>query len=384
MSSFKNPFLTGTNLIPELYFGRENEIIRVVNEITSGNNVSLIAPPKIGKKSLIKSVFSNRDITRSYFTFFIDIRTTRSMGEFVLLLSRTILEGLKPFGKNIYQEYIDSIVTLKPYIIYDSRDTPSLNISLDHIDNPGVTLDEIFNFLDETGKPCIIAIDEFQYLANFPGKNILSTFRTYIQHCKSARFIFSGSQVSQMEKIFTAHNSPFYQSTSVINLGTIPANIYSAFAFRQFTESGFEISADVIFAVYEKFEGITWYMQKIMHTLYSNAVKGTICTMEMLPDAINETLDCYDYTYSDLMLRIPEKQKELLIAVSKEGKVNGITSGGFVKKYNLPSQSSVQAALKGLIEKEYITRTFNPETKTFVYSLADKFLELWLNHTLTH
>lgn len=379
MPSPKNPFLTGSNLSPELYFGRDNEINRMINEINSGNNVSLLGPSKIGKKSLINSAFANREIGRNYYTFFIDIRTTRTMGEFVLLLSKTILEVLKPFGKNVYEEYINSIVSLKSYIIYDSRDIPYLNLSLDKIDNEGITLDEIFNFLDETGKPCIVAIDEFQQISNYPGKNILNTIRTYVQHCKSARFIFSGSRVSEMEKIFVKQASPFYQSTSVITLEAIPANIYSAFAFRQFTENGFEISADVIFAIFEKFEGVTWYMQKVLNTIYNNAIKGTICTLEMLPDAIAETLDCYDYTYSDLMLRIPEKQKELLVAISKEGKVNGITSGSFVKKYNLPSQSSVQAALKGLLEKDYITRTTNPDTKASIYFLTDKFLELWLN-----
>ena len=51
---------------------------------------------------------------------------------------------------------------------------------------------------------------------------------------------------------------------------------------------------------------------------------------------------------------MPEKQKELLIAITKEGKASAITSGAFIKKYRLPSSSSVQSALKGLLEKKLL------------------------------
>lgn len=53
---------------------------------------------------------------------------------------------------------------------------------------------------------------------------------------------------------------------------------------------------------------------------------------------------------------MPEKQKELLIAITKEGKASAITYGAFIKKYRLPSSSSVQSALKGLLEKDFVTQ----------------------------
>ncbi len=388
MASAQNPFLTSSSIVPEYYFGRESETIRLVNEINSGNNVALISPSKMGKKSLIHSIFGLRDIQRNYFTFFIDIRSTKTLAELVLMLSKSILEELKPFGKNAYEEFINNLESLKNGISYDSKGIPSLNMSIGDIDNEGITLDEIFNFLDEAGKPCILAIDEFQQISSYSaknkkssGKSISSTFRTYVQHCKSARFIFSGSVESEMNKLFKSNSGPFFQTVSIINLGPIPLEKYSENVVRLFRQGGFDISADLISTVYEKFDGVTWYMQKVMNTLYNNAVRGNICTLEMLPDALKDILESFDYAYSDLMFRIPEKQKGLLEAISKEGKVTGITSGSFVKKYNLPSQSSVQAAMKGLIEKEYIVKyTVSTTTgQNTIYTLSDKFLQLWLN-----
>ena len=70
--------------------------------------------------------------------------------------------------------------------------------------------------------------------------------------------------------------------------------------------------------------------------------------------------------------RLPERQKQLLIAINKEGEARAVTSGGFVKKNSLPSPSSVQAALKGLLEKDFITH------EQGVYRIYDRFFGIWL------
>lgn len=69
---------------------------------------------------------------------------------------------------------------------------------------------------------------------------------------------------------------------------------------------------------------------------------------------------------------MPEKQKELLIALAKEGKVRVVTSGEFVRNYRLSSPSSVQAALRGLPEKDFITQ------EQGVYQVYDRFFGIWL------
>ena len=72
------------------------------------------------------------------------------------------------------------------------------------------------------------------------------------------------------------------------------------------------------------------------------------------------------------MFRLPDKQGKLLISIAKDEKVVAPTSSDFVKKHNLISASSIQAALKGLIEKEFVTRDEHG------YAVYDKFFEMWL------
>ena len=80
----------------------------------------------------------------------------------------------------------------------------------------------------------------------------------------------------------------------------------------------------------------------------------------------------YSFTYSELLYQLPEKQKELLIAICKEGKATALTSGKFIHKYSLPSSSSVQSALKGLLEKDFVTK------EGAFYMGYDRFFSLWL------
>ena len=70
---------------------------------------------------------------------------------------------------------------------------------------------------------------------------------------------------------------------------------------------------------------------------------------------------------------IPEKQKELLYAIAKDGEAERVTSAEFIKRHSLSSASSVQSATKKLLEKDIITEIGK------VYSLTDKLFAMWIN-----
>ena len=73
-------------------------------------------------------------------------------------------------------------------------------------------------------------------------------------------------------------------------------------------------------------------------------------------DAINYNLNMASDTYETLLRQMPEKQRNVFIAISAEDEARSVKSGAFAKKYHLPSPSSVNSALKGLLEKDFITQ----------------------------
>lgn len=264
------------------------------------------------------------------------------------------------------------MTSLKAGFSLDMSGMPVWNIELGDVKSPETTLDEIFHYLSVADKPCIVAIDEFQQVAQYPEKNTEALLRTYIQHCHNARFIFAGSQRHLMGEMFINPARPFYQSVSIIHLTGIEKSKYITFAQHHFRIARKEINATVIDSLYDRFEGITWYLQKVLNILFAVTPQGEVCDKEMIEQALDFILDSYSFTYSELLYQLPEKQKELMIAICKEGKATSLTSGKFIHKYSLPSSSSVQSALKGLLEKDFVTKEGS------FYMVYDRFFSLWL------
>ena len=372
MDKVGNPFITNGYISKDYFCDREEEQKRVLREINGGSNLALISTRRMGKTGLIQHCFNNERIKKNYYTFFIDIYAAKSLRDLVFALSKVILKTLKPKGKKALEQFWSSVRSLQANVSFDINGNPSFHVGLGDILSAEATLDELFTYLQNADKPCIVAIDEFQQIAGFAEKNVEAILRTHIQHCPNAHFVFAGSQRHTMGNLFQSASRPFYQSVSMMHLESIPLTKYTAFARRHFKNAQKDVTPETVETIYQQFEGITWYMQKILQVLYEMTPAGTVCEKDLLQQAKENILGSYNYTYQETLFRLPEKQKELLIAIAKEDKVKAATSGAFIQKYKLTSASSVQAALKGLMEKDFITLELG------IYQMYDRFFRLWL------
>ena len=367
-----NPFILYGYESEKYFCDRRAETAELKRLVTNGNNVALIAPRRIGKTGLIENLFHQRDIMRQYYTFLIDIYATKNIEEMVLALSTSMLSSLRPKGTRVMQHFVSLLTSLRAGVSFDPMGNPSWSLEVGNIKQPWTTLDEIFRYINEADKPCIVAIDEFQTVSTYADSKIEALLRTYIQHCRNAQFIFSGSQRSMMGEMFNSPARPFYQSTSTITLGCIPLEKYIPFAQAHFKDAGKQLQSDVVASVYQQFEGITWYVQRVLNELFSMTNPGEECTSDMVSLAVANILRANEFTYQSTLFQLPPKQKELLIAISKEGKAQNLMSSAFIRKYHLPGSSSVQSATKGLLDKNFITMSLG------IYEVYDKFFALWL------
>ena len=371
-SMVNNPFILYGYESEKYFCDRKTETQELKRLVTNGNHVALIAPRRIGKTGLIENLFHQKDIQRDYYTFLVDIYATKNIEELIMAMGASMLSSLRPKGAKVIQKFVDILSSLRTGISFDAMGNPSWNVEVGDIRLPRTTLDEIFEYIDTADKPCIIAIDEFQTVSCYNDGKIEALLRTYIQHCRNAHFIFSGSQRTMMGEMFLSPSRPFYQSTSMMNIGCIPLDKYSVFAQKLFKEANKGISAETIAKVYQRFEGVTWYVQRVLNELFSLTPQHGTCDEDMLDIAIKNILRANEFTYQSLLFQLPIKQKELLMAIAKEGKAQNLTSSAFVKKYRLTSSSSVQSAIKGLLEKNFATSNLG------VYEVYDKFFGLWL------
>lgn len=371
--SINNPFVVGKYLSDKYFCDREKETEFLRKQITNGRDVALISPRRIGKSGLIQHFFNQPDIREKYYIFFVDIYATTSLAEFVYTLGKEIYDQLKPQATIWKERFFQIVASLRMGFKLDSMTgMPSFDIGLGDIQAPQTTLDEIFAYIEEADKPCIIAIDEFQQIGGYIEKNMEALLRTKIQQCRRAQFIFSGSKRHMMSNMFNSPVKPFYQSAISMGLEPLPLETYTDFASRLFEERGKHIDRDVVAAVWKRFDGYTWFIQMMMNELFAQTPAGGTCKPNMITEAQRNVVMTQENSYKDLLSNIPPKQKIVLQAIAKEGNAQNITSAKFIKKYNLNSASSVQAAVKVLLKNDLLTQHEGS------YRVHDFFFSDWL------
>lgn len=374
-NEINNPFVVGKYVSPDYFCDREEETAFLKKQTDNGRNTALMAPRRLGKTGLIHHFLAQDEIKERYHVFFVDIYATGSLSEFAYLLGNAIYKQLKPLRTQWTEKFFQVITSLRAGFKLDAlTGEPTFDIGIGEIEQPQTTLDEIFAYLEAADKPCIVAIDEFQQIMKYGEKNIEALLQTKIQECKHTIFIFSGSQRHLMSQIFNSPSKPFYQSVISVDLKPLERQTYIDFSQRQFIHYGRDIDPALVGMVYDEFEGTTWYMQMMMNELFALTDKGKVCEMEMFETAKRNVIVMQEMNYKEMLQQVPNKQKPVLLALAKERTAVNALSGGFVKRYGLSSASSVQSALKGLLEKDIITRTEEG------YRVYDFFFAEWLRH----
>ena len=334
-----NPFLISGYHSPEFFCDRKNETKTIISALHNGRNVTLIAPRRMGKTGLIHHSFYNiKEENAEIITLYMDILSTQNLGDFVKLFAETVLDKLD-FAIDITSANEES------------------------------TLKEVFNYLASSEKRCYIAIDEFQQITEYPEKGVEALLRSYIQFLPNVNFIFAGSKKHIMQKMFTSSTRPFYQSTQILNIGEIQRQEYANFAIENFAKKNLKISEDTFNAMYDRFDGHTWYIQNLLNRLYGY---GEDVNLESVEFAINQVVSEYSYSYIDLLNSCTASNVRLIEAIASEGCVKEIYAGEFISKYKLTGASSVSASLTKLEENEIVYKSENG------YIIYDRFMSEWL------
>lgn len=371
----ENPFIVTGKIKPEYFCDRVEEAKRLTRCILSGGeNIVIISPRRLGKTGLIYYCFDKPEVQEQVTTLFIDILRTTSLQEFTYLLGRVVFKTLGSRSQQMLKNIIDTMRSLRGSFGYDPiQGTPTFDLKLGDITNPTYTLEEIFACLEQAEQRCIVAIDEFQQIVNYPEKNVEALLRTHIQQSAKANFVFAGSERHIMGEMFLDHARPFYQSASIMSLAPISIDKYSAFIQHHFKANQLAVTAEAISRVYEQFQGNTYYIQKTFRGAFSASVEaGITCDVSLVERIIDEMMSESGHKYNETLARLTLPQKELLYAIADEGHAQRITSGQFIKRHRLQSASSVQAALRKLMEYGLVT------TKDGSYSIEDQLFYHWL------
>ena len=369
-----NPFIiTADYYGPEYFCDRQAETEALESNIANGRNTVLISSRRMGKSGLIAHVFNRAFVKSNFKTFSIDLYPTSSLAELILLLAKEITGPLKSKGQSLLESFLGIVKSLRPGFKVDPVTGQFVfDLSLGEIVKPVDSLKEIFQYLEGSEVPCLVSMDEFQQIAEYPDNNVLELLRTYVQKCKHTWFIFAGSDRRMMEKLFNNPSEPFYMSCSPLYLDAIQYENYLAFARHHFEAAGKSLQEESFKQVYELFDGHTWYVQRLMNEMFAWTKPGEVADAQMASDALTFVIKTYARTFQEQMSSYPEAQKQLLIAIAKDGQAQQVTSVAFCKKHSMKSPSTVQSALRVLHDKGIVRKDGT------TYSVTNRLLGIWL------
>lgn len=369
-----NPFITSGYVSPEYFCDRENETRQLVQNIQGHSHTVLISPRRMGKTGLIEHCFNQEVIKNDYHTFFLDIYSTMNLNDFVFLLGNRICRSLKTKDKQLMEMFVKVVKSIQFTIGFDEAGMMNGSFGLGDIKDSQKSLEEIFQYLEEAKRPCVVAIDEFQQIEKYPEKNVEALLRTYIQHCNNATFIFAGSQRHIIQNMFASASKPFYNSSNMMSLAPIAKEKYVEFAVRMFAIFGKVCAPEYIDNLYDTLEGHTWYMQAVLYLAFYMTDKK--CSPTIINEALIKRVTDNEDVFESMYYGLSERQRSVLKAIAAEGKAKQTQSVAFIKKYGLTSASSVQSAIRQLMDKDLVT------TEKGTYRVDDRFFGFWLKNQL--
>lgn len=374
-----NPFLVKGYVSPEYFCDREKETETLLRNIQNGVDTTLISPRKYGKTGLILHLFDAIQRKKlPYETLYVDIFATRSLSDFIKALAEAVMKKF-PEKSHVGNKFMTFIRGLRPVISYDSlTGVPQIQINYQMTAEKEHTLSGLLEFLDSQEIDIVLAIDEFQQIAEYPEANMEALLRTYIQQMHHTHFIFCGSKRTVMSEMFLNAKRPFFSSSRVMSLDKIDGKTYKQFIRSQFDKSGISVDTEALEYIMEWTQGYTFYTQTVCNAVYG--LSPSQVTIEVVKTVCADILEGLTDNYMQYRELVTPAQWNFLIAVAKEGEVEQLSSTRFLSTYNIGGATSAKRMAQSLSEKELLLPVV--KSRKTAYKIYDVFFLRWIQENL--
>ncbi len=374
-----NPFKLRAYTIPNLFCDREDEVKLLSSYAKNGVDITLFSLRRMGKTGLIQHFFNQLKAKNKQKTIYVDIYDTQNITAFTNRLATAILQEF-PEEQSIGKRFFKLLKSFSPTISFDQfTGVPEVSLTFHSDQQQQHTLKSLLFFLEKQNEQVIIAIDEFQQIANYPEKNVEAILRTIVQQLNNVNFIFSGSHKHLLIEMFNSTKRPFFSSTTPMYLDKINEEAYQNFIVRLFGEQKKKIEEDAVSFILKWTKRHTYYTQALCNKVYQISDKKIdLETVYLACDRILDEQEVVFYQYRKLLTA---GQWNLLIAIAKDDVVFQPTGAAFVGKYNLGNPTSVRRSLKSLVDKEMVIHEIDKNGNNY-YEVYNCFLSRWLARKL--
>ena len=375
----ENPFVYGEVVPGDAFVDREVELDRLITDLAGGQKVFLISPRRYGKSSLIRQALAAL-ARRAALTVDVTVSSYSSYLAFLEGYARA-LASVESRWDRARQWLLDVITSTRPEIRFEPKDTGSGRFSVAF---PAVTTARDLNRLAvevfalpgriaaDRKRPVVVALDEFQAVAEFNGGSVEHALRAAAQHQRQVGYVFAGSEPSLMERMIGPRR-PFYKAGPVMRLQKIPPDVFAAFIEKRFAKSGLRPEQGLGVAIVDLAGNLPYDVQRLAHETWDDvrATGARKVTLDDLHATLARLLAEQDTMFEAVWQRLTLAQRAALRAVVLQ---NGreLLSSDTRARHRLGGASSVQASLAALTKQDLMLK----EDQGYV--VVDSLLREWV------
>jgi len=334
----KAPFQVGGTVEPPYFVGRD-EVLKeiVVSMSTLSKNFLIIGPRRIGKSSLMLNIRSGLAGIKDLLVVDVNCIEATSYFDFSRLVTEKVLEsyqrkrrvkGLLEIFKRALKESILEVLKSVQKIGGSFAGVVEVYISFreNKIKERELAV-KTFNFLEKFSKEkklnMVILLDEFQKVADFNNK-IFALLKSRIDNVKNVRYIFSGSSLSVLQKVFLKPKSALYMMATKKYLKPVEDEHVKKFILQRLKGVGMKIDPDALDEICNLVKGMPFYFQKLADMSYYKALlkeeDGNRIDKKNVAEAFKDMMNEFDSEFEfRFTSSFSPRHQAILKAIAKGG-----------------------------------------------------------------
>ena len=219
-------------------------------------------------------------------------------------------------------------------------------------------------------RPVALIFDEFQEIEAID-RALPRLMRTIFEQQPEVSRVYLGSRRHLMERLFNDVNEPFWRSAKKVELGAIEPGRFRGFIAARFKATRKKAPLTTVDALLERTGGHPYATQELCYFLWEQTPFDGSASRDDLDAAIEAVLRS---EHAHFQLRWDDAsavQKLILVALAREP--GRPMTNSYRARYELPSVSAIQAALRALVERELVLKDAGGS-----YRIAEPFLDEWI------
>lgn len=374
-----NPFSFGPVVLDEWFTDREDELGQILSTMRSGQDLLVYAPRRYGKSSLVLRA-AREAVAEGILVGYCDLLRVTTKEKLAAALAKTIHTDIDPQTLERAADRFRGL-RIRPAIEFDSEGTVAFTFrATKQRADIDATIESLLELLGKLAadrqRRVVMILDEFQEIvdldARFP--NLL---RAVFQAQSEVCHVYLGSKRHVLARIFDDQHEPFWRSAKRLEIGMIEPAKFEPFVRSRFQGTDRGITDSALARLLQATGGHPYATQELAFEVWDCVEPGQLAHDGEVEVALGRVLRSENNHLEKVWEDATAPQRQLMVALADEP-ASSPYSEEYRATFDLPSASTVQAALIGLERKEIVGR------QRGVLEIIEPFLADWIKLEQRH